>query len=150
MMGVTPPEDCFCSDQIAPHPKIKDLHMQWILQRFEDTEKLSAALDRLGIAYSWHKVIPFVGEIVPEPEIADPNAVILFGSYSLWRIAQAKKWSPGIFTVQPFLSQHAWKAFLLNGNVRLLTVRAAAKLATNDTLFLFARSATARRSPAQS
>ena len=38
--------------------------MQWILQQFEDTKKLADALDRLGIPYSWHKVVPFVGELV--------------------------------------------------------------------------------------
>jgi hypothetical protein len=108
--------------------------MQWILQKFEDTEKLSAALDRLGIAYSWHKVVPFVGELDPEPEVADPNSVVLFGSYSLWRMAQAKKWSPGVFTIEPFLSQDVWKEFLLTGSVRLLTVREAAELEEDDTL----------------
>ena len=34
--------------------------------------------------YSVHKVVPFVGELIPEPEIADPGAVILLGSYALW------------------------------------------------------------------
>jgi hypothetical protein len=108
--------------------------MQWILQKFEDTEKLSAALDRLGIAYSWHKVVPFVGELEPEPEVPDTDAVVLFGSYSLWRMAQAKKWSPGVFTIEPFLSQDIWKEFLLNGNVRLLTVREVAQLEADETL----------------
>ncbi len=108
--------------------------MQWILQKFEDTEKLSSALDRLGIVYTWHKVVPFVGELDPEPEVADPNAVVLFGSYSLWRMAQAKKWSPGVFTIEPFLSQGVWRKHLLNGQVRLLTVREAATLEPDDML----------------
>lgn len=47
--------------------------MQWILQAFEDTEKLATALDRLGIGYSWHKVVPFVGDLLPEPDIPDPT-----------------------------------------------------------------------------
>jgi len=48
--------------------------MQWILQQFEDTQKLADALDRLNISYSWHKVVPFIGELVPEPEVHDPLA----------------------------------------------------------------------------
>lgn len=108
--------------------------MQWILQKFEDTEKLAAALDRLGISYTWHKVVPFVGELAPEPEVADPNSVVLFGSYSLWRTAQAKKWNPGVFTIEPFLSQSVWREHLLNGNVQLMTVREAAGLEPDETL----------------
>ena len=61
--------------------------MQWIFQQFEDTEKLAKALDRLDIPYTWHKVVPFVGDLQPEPVIQDPAAVVLFGSYTLWRYA---------------------------------------------------------------
>ena len=52
--------------------------MQWILQRYDDTEKLAAALDRLGLPYSFHKVVPFVGDLHPAPEIKDPSKVLLF------------------------------------------------------------------------
>lgn len=44
--------------------------MQWILQQFEDTQKLADALDRLDISYSWHKVVPFIGELVPSLKCA--------------------------------------------------------------------------------
>ncbi|MEP1610351.1 MAG: hypothetical protein ABJL72_00345 [Roseobacter sp.] len=53
------------------------------MQDFEDTQKLSDALDRLEIPYSWHKVVPFIGELTPVPVIRDPNAVVMFGSYVL-------------------------------------------------------------------
>lgn len=59
--------------------------MQWILQQFEDTSKLAEVLDQLGIKYSWHKVIPFICELVPEPIVPNPRSVVFFGSYSLWR-----------------------------------------------------------------
>ncbi len=59
--------------------------MQWILQDFEDTRKLAVALDRLDIPYTWHKVVPFIGELTPNPIIKDPNDVVMFGSYTLWR-----------------------------------------------------------------
>ena len=57
--------------------------MQWILQEFEDTTRLAGALRKLGISYSLHKVVPFVGALDPEPDIADPSDVVLFGSYTL-------------------------------------------------------------------
>jgi hypothetical protein len=89
--------------------------MQWILQAFEDTQKLALALDRLGIPYSWHKVVPFVGELVPEPEISDPHAVVLFGSYTLWRYAEAKGLKPGVFRIAPFVNEKPWQRYMLNG-----------------------------------
>ena len=98
--------------------------MQWILQHFEDTEKLAQALDHLGISYTWHRVVPFVGELDPEPVIKDPNAVVLFGSYSLWRYAERDGLSPGVFKIRPFVYETAWHPFLLNGSDALfLTLR---------------------------
>jgi hypothetical protein len=108
--------------------------MQWILQEFEDTAKLADALDRLGIAYTFHKVVPFVGELLPEPEIPDPNAVVLYGSYSLWRTAEAHGWRPGVFRIDPFIEQDVWRPFLLNRDVRQLSVREAADLPRDETL----------------
>lgn len=108
--------------------------MQWILQEFEDTAKLADALDRLGIAYTFHKVVPFVGELMPAPEIADPSSVVLYGSYSLWRTAEANGWKPGVFRIDPFIEQDVWHPYLLNGKVRQLTVREAAELPRDETL----------------
>ena len=65
--------------RVCPHPHA----MQWVLQQFEDTAKLAEALDRLGLPYTWHKVVPFEGRLIPDPDIANPDDVILFGSYVL-------------------------------------------------------------------
>lgn len=89
--------------------------MQWILQDFEDTQKLAMALDRLGLVYSWHKVVPFVGALQPEPVIPDQNDVVLFGSYTLWRYAEARNLNPGVFRITPFVEEAAWYPYLLNG-----------------------------------
>ncbi|MEX0283669.1 MAG: ATP-grasp domain-containing protein [Paracoccaceae bacterium] len=98
--------------------------MQWVLQEFEDTAKLARALDRAGVPYSFHKVVPFVGELQPEPEIADPSAVVLFGSYTLWRFAEKKGLFPGVFRLRPYVEEKAWQPYLLNGpGARFLTVR---------------------------
>ena len=96
--------------------------MQWILQEFQDTKNLAAALDRLGFSYSWHKVVPFVGELIPEPNIADPNAVVMFGSYTLWRKAEASNYRPGVFKLRPFVHEKAWHPYLLNGADALFMV----------------------------
>ncbi|MEM9427452.1 MAG: ATP-grasp domain-containing protein [Pseudomonadota bacterium] len=89
--------------------------MQWILQEFEDTSKLAEALERLGIGFSWHKVVPFVGELSPEPVVPDTEAVVLFGSYTLWRYAALRDLKPGVFRIRPFVEEEAWDPYLLNG-----------------------------------
>lgn len=89
--------------------------MQWLLQEFEDTQKLSHALDQLDIPYSWHKVVPFVGDLTPEPDIADRSAVVLFGSYTLWRYAASRNLKPGVFKLRPYVHEQAWHPHLLNG-----------------------------------
>ncbi len=89
--------------------------MQWLLQEFEDTHKLAEALDRLGISYTWHKVVPFVGDLLPEPVVPDPGSVIMFGSYTLWKHAEAKGYRPGVFKLTPFVLEEAWHPYLLNG-----------------------------------
>ncbi len=94
--------------------------MQWVLQDFEDTRKLGDALTRLGVAHSWHKVVPFVGELIPEPQIVDPEQVVLFGSYGLRHFASKKGLRPGVFTLRPFLFEDNWAPFLLNGRDALL------------------------------
>ncbi|MEM9633986.1 MAG: ATP-grasp domain-containing protein [Pseudomonadota bacterium] len=89
--------------------------MQWILQEFEDTTKLADALDRLEISYTLHKVVPFVGDLLPTPEIENPDSVVLFGAYTLWRYAAEKKLRPGVFKITPFINEEPWHPYLLNG-----------------------------------
>lgn len=98
--------------------------MQWVLQEFEDTAKLAEALDRVGAPYTWHKVVPFVGDLLPAPEIADPDAVVLFGSYTLWRYAAQHDLKPGVFRVRPFVHERPWQPFMLNGpDARFMLLR---------------------------
>lgn len=89
--------------------------MHWLLQAFEDTAKLARALDHLGLPYSWHKVVPFVGDLLPEPDIAPKDPVILFGSYTLWRYAARRGLKPGVFKIRPFLFEVPWQSAMLNG-----------------------------------
>lgn len=74
--------------------------MHWIVQNniySEDGwERLTGALDRLGISYSIHKCIPFVELLEPEAD-PPPGPVIVMGSYTLAREAQKRGWVPGVF-----------------------------------------------------
>lgn len=89
--------------------------MQWILQDIEDSDKLAEALRESRVEYSVHTVIPFVGELIPEPTVNNPNAVVMFGSYILWRTAEAKNYKPGVFKLRPFVHEKLWHPYLLNG-----------------------------------
>lgn len=79
--------------------------MHWILQEnlFKESEweKLVGTLERFGIPYSVHKVIPFIGELVPPAEPKQAK-VICFGSYSMRHSAQQFNWSPGVYDLEPF------------------------------------------------
>ncbi|WP_298952641.1 ATP-grasp domain-containing protein [uncultured Methylobacterium sp.] len=79
--------------------------------------ELVATLERTGIPHSHHKVIPFVGEIVPD--ISPEGHVIVFGSYSMRRAAAARGWLPGAFdigalTYRDHMAQ--WGAEMLNAD----------------------------------
>lgn len=94
--------------------------MHWILQNniFFETgwDTLVSTLERFGISHSVHKVVPFVGELIPAPELKDQK-VICFGSYSMRHVAKREGWTPGVFDLfeQDFGKQLAhWGTQLLN------------------------------------
>ncbi|MES0808958.1 ATP-grasp domain-containing protein [Roseibium sp. SCPC15] len=108
--------------------------MQWILQEFEDTAKLADALERLEIPFTLHKVVPFVGDLLPAPHIENPNSVVMFGAYTLWRYAAKKKLHPGVFKITPFINEEPWHPYLLNGPGALIILLRdiPEKLETNE------------------
>ncbi len=94
--------------------------MHWIIQEnlFNEAEwtQLPATFERFGIPYSIHKVIPFVGELVPEP-IPKVEKVICLGSYSMRHTAAKYGWRPGVYDIydQTFLVQRGeWGERMLN------------------------------------
>ncbi|GAB5467098.1 MAG: hypothetical protein Kilf2KO_01280 [Rhodospirillales bacterium] len=114
--------------------------MQWLLQEFEDTQKLAEALDRLDIPYSWHRIVPFVGDLIPKPVIGDPGAVVMFGSYALWRYAESNSYAPGVFKIRPFVHETAWRPYLLNGpNALFLTLHEIPRRLIDDGRHWFLR-----------
>ncbi|MBM7066138.1 ATP-grasp domain-containing protein [Actibacterium sp. 188UL27-1] len=114
--------------------------MQWLLQDLDDTHKLATTLDGLGLPYSWHKVVPFLGELIPEPIIEDPDRVVMFGSYALWRYADMHGLKPGIFRIEPFLHRAVWHPFLVNGtDAQVLSLRDIPEQLVDDGRLLFIR-----------
>ena len=96
--------------------------MHWIIQEnlFNETEwgTMIQTLDRWTIPYSVHKVIPFIGEIVPDPK-PKQEKVICFGSYSLRHSAVKFGWTPGVYDLEPynFIEQRKhWGDHMLNAD----------------------------------
>ena len=99
--------------------------MHWILQEnlFKESEweNLVTCLERFGIPYSVHKVIPFVGQLVPAAEPRQEK-VVCFGSYSMRHTARAQGWHPGVYDLfdQDFKVQlRHWGDRLLNHDSRV-------------------------------
>lgn len=100
--------------------------MHWILQDNlfnEDAyQELVNFLKERGISHSIHKVIPFIGELVPPPELVSKN-VICMGSYSLRHSARKYQWNPGVFDLEPynFIEQrNHWGKEMLNYSSEVL------------------------------
>jgi hypothetical protein len=94
--------------------------MHWVIQEnFANETGWDVMVDTLGrfsIPYSLHKVIPFIGELEPDP-VLDTNNVICIGSYSMRHIANKKGWSPGVFDLfdQNFnVQKQHWGDLMLN------------------------------------
>lgn len=94
--------------------------MHWVLQEnmFQEREwdNLVSALERFNIPYSVHKVIPFIGELIPPAEPTQEK-VICFGSYSMRHSAKKAGWTPGVydlFDVNFLVQKQHWGTELLN------------------------------------
>jgi hypothetical protein len=94
--------------------------MHWILQNdiFSETgwDTMVSTLERFGISHSVHKVIPFIGELIPAP-VLDHTSVICFGTYSMRHVAKRNGWTPGVFDLfdHDFNRQlERWGEHLLN------------------------------------
>lgn len=99
--------------------------MHWIVQEnlFHETglEDLVSTLSRAGIPHSMHKVVPFVGEIIPD--VSPTGKVFCIGSYSLRHLAKKKGWSPGVVMMDDhqFDAQlPIWGEHILNHDARVV------------------------------
>ena len=75
--------------------------MYWVLQNniFEEEGfgRLLESVQSRRLRHSVHKVIPFVGDLVPEPVVDSGEKVIVMGSYSMANYARRMNWTPGAF-----------------------------------------------------
>jgi hypothetical protein len=95
--------------------------MHWILQdNFKHEAQyvtLINALERFNIPYSIHKVIPFVGKLMPD--YGGQKNAICFGAYSMRHIAKEQNLYPGVFDLEPFDYTHQfahWGDRMLNAS----------------------------------
>lgn len=99
--------------------------MHWIIQTnlFQEvgTQRLIEVLCRERYTFSMHKVVPFVGEIIPDIDPEGP--VIVVGSYSMRHVAKRKEWKPGVFDMDhltfEMMKEH-WGENLLNYDGRVV------------------------------
>lgn len=96
--------------------------MHWILQEnlFHEPgwNRLLETLERLGVPHSVHKVVPFVGELIPAAA-PSARAVICIGAYSMRHVARREGWWPGVFDLEPFdfrVQLAHWGEHLLNAH----------------------------------
>jgi hypothetical protein len=77
--------------------------MRWILQEniFQEAafDKLLDVVQRFGFVFSVHKVVPFIGELIPEPA-PYIGKTIVFGSYSMRHSVNRHHWYPGIYNME--------------------------------------------------
>lgn len=112
--------------------------MHWILQnnifKEEAYDNLVNVLTRFGISYSEHRVVPFVGTLIPlsgvdmldMEDYADPalaklkGPVICIGSYSMRHAAKKYNWRPGVFDLEKVGNFHEciehWGDLMLNAD----------------------------------
>lgn len=118
--------------------------MHWIIQDndFKEIgwETLLSVLEKTGASYSIHKVVPFVGELLPDIDIDGP--VVCMGSYSLRHVAKAKGWTPGVFDLEPHTYGECirhWGKEMLNHASYAFALKHIAAVCPDPDEFLFFR-----------
>jgi hypothetical protein len=89
--------------------------MRWVLQDNLYNEdgyvRLIDALDRLEQTYDIVKVVPFVGELIPDVEYDDDELVMVMGSYSMMKAGRRKGWKPTGYDSDQF-DHRVWVNYL--------------------------------------
>ncbi len=95
--------------------------MHWILQsdlyREPGMDELARVLDRAGVPFSQHRLVPGAGGL--DPDVDPAGKVIAFGSYAMRHVARRKGWMPGCFELgeSPLRACFAhWAASMLNAD----------------------------------
>lgn len=87
--------------------------MHWILylglERSTDAEDLLLeTVQDLGLPHTLCKVVPFSHELVPEPEIAPGDKVVVYGGTVMRKIAEEQGWDPGYYWDEGAFQYEAW------------------------------------------
>ncbi len=98
--------------------------MHWVIQENLYHEEgfygLLRALERLGLPYSVHKVVPFTSRLIPDVDIPPDTPIIVMGATTMVRIAGERGWVPGAYFNDDFnFEVHVaspWKPHMLNGD----------------------------------
>lgn len=95
-------------------------NLVWVVDgQFKDEGyiKFMELLDRYGLDYHIVKVVPFVGEMIPKPEIGGNKNIICFGAYSMRHIAKRNGWYPGVIDMEYRANEiyyNKWYPYVLN------------------------------------
>jgi hypothetical protein len=90
-------------------------------------------LERFAIPYSVHRVVPLIGELIPEPDI-QTDEVVCIGSYSMRHAARRNGWNPGVFD----LARHGFREQLRHWGEHMLNADSAI-VALEEVAFVGAR-----------
>lgn len=99
--------------------------MHWVVQENLHGERgfqdLVDTFDKFKIPHDLVKVIPFVGETIPD--VNPEGKVFVIGSMSMHRVAKKKVWDPGVILI-PSMEEVAkhWGDCLLNANPTIGTI----------------------------
>ncbi len=91
--------------------------MHWVIQENLHGERgfqtLIDTLEKFEIPHDLVKVIPFVGETIPD--VNPEGKIFVIGSMSMHRVAKRKGWDPGVIMIPDMLEVAThWKHYLLN------------------------------------
>lgn len=78
--------------------------MYWVIQENIGNEdkfvSLIENIKKFDQTFELVKVVPFVGEIIPDVNVEDK--VICFGAYSMRKLSIRKNWTPGVYDIEWF------------------------------------------------
>lgn len=95
-------------------------NLVWVVDgQFKDDGyiKFIELLGRYGLDHRVVRVVPFVGEMMPDPDIEDGKNIICFGAYSMRHIAKRRGWYPGVIDLESKAREiyyNNWSKYVLN------------------------------------
>lgn len=108
--------------------------MYWVVHentaREPKHDALLDSLEKQGVRYSVHKVIPFSGDLIPETPWMIGQLVWCMGPLSMRHYARQKQWLPGVVHLDYFdmhVQLRHWKAKMLNWDAKTYHIERIAK-----------------------